>query len=793
MRRMAGLELDGWRDHACRGWRLDDATSSEGHADMVEGGYASVVVTAHLTTIGGPQAIHSPIGRGGGWGDVGDPVLRRALAPLWSSFLIGDPAPSWTSDLRAATDALTKQAQDIVFCMPDRPQMDESRQQALLTALTGAKRPRVTLLWRPVAMLLGWLETADGCQAREGMRVACLQHASDGFEIQYLTLRALPSEGGLLVPERAGFGQVIAPHLGLQTLRDAAEQATAKANSLTLTSLIGRPRLPDDQLFAPCPATKMEVFRLENADWQLLNAPEIGVLTDHPAPVRDLDNEAADIVLLSTPLAARHHAWLRAAWATLPAPMQILNPGASASGSLQAARRIARGTPHYLDRLDQVSLVVLRQGEPVFEDLIPANAIVPGNREYVSHPITNMVWGRDMASAQFFLRKGSHEIRCWITPEVPAPTTDEPLVIQLRQRPAQGWAALTIGSRDWDYLARNPIRLDWMTLAQETRSEQEILTSLRGKRPIVPHRVLQPPGMLAWDGVPGREGLSSLLARFDVSRDGDLANLARTIRLNPREDDGSRSRAIGTDGDLPPGLSLEAQLDLHRVIKLLAQHLEHQVSVGRGLPNNDALLTLTWMYERCPPDVVREIVRAVKCALSGDYHVFLAPKASTTVVMHGAGRVVREPSDLIELIPEALAWLGDARPLNNGLGLLAALLSRPVETPRILPQLGIDRLAFGLNNILHRITRERIAGSRLKYALISIVGLLRIREIEPWAMVADRSPSAASFVKILQDETSYIYGPKARTTTESILEVIKMLEGAGGRPDIFSVLETIED
>jgi hypothetical protein len=199
------------------------------------------------------------------------------------------------------------------------------------------------------------------------------------------------------------------------------------------------------------------------------------------------------------------------------------------------------------------------------------------------------------------------------------------------------------------------------------------------------------------------------------------------------------------------------------------------------------------MYERCPPKVVREIVRAVECALNGKEHVFLAPKASTTVVMHGAGRIVREPSDLIELIPKVLDWLTDARSLNNGLGLLAALLSRPAETPRVLPQIGIDRLAGGLHKILHRLTTERISGSRLKYSLISIVGILRIREINPWALVANRSPWAASFVKILQDETGYLDGPKAKTTTESILEVIKMLQGAGGRPDIFSVLDTIED
>ncbi|MBV1800498.1 hypothetical protein [Siccirubricoccus sp. G192] len=614
-----------------------------------------------------------------------------------------------------------------------------------------------------------------------------------GSELQYLTLRRLPAEDHVLVPERAGFGQVVAPHLGLQGLHDDAEQAIAQANGLTLTDLSGRPRLQDDQLFAPCPVLKTEVFRLENADWRLLRAPATGVLPQRAGSVDALGDLAADIVLLSTPLAARHHGWLRTVLGKLTVPVQILASGTSARGCLEAARRIARGAPHYLDRLDPVALVVLRLGEPVFEDLIPAGAIVPGNREYVSPPIRNMVWGRGMATAQFFLRKGQHEIRRWVTPEVPAPDGEEHLLIQLKQRPAQGWAALTISSASWDYLARNPVRLDWMTLERESRSGDEILASLRQPRPVVPQRVHQPAGMLAWEGMPGREGLGDLLARFDVGRPGDISELADTIRWSPRAQDGSRLRAIGSDGDLPPALDHVALVNLQRAAEALSKYLMEKVARQRGLANNGPLLALTWMYERCPAEVVREIVGAVRCVLENRRHVFLEPVASTTVVMHGAGRVVREPGDLIELIPRVLDWLADASSLNNGLGLLAGIMSRPAATSRILSQLDMDHLAAGLMGILRRLTRQRISGSRLKYALIAMVGLLRVREHDPWALVADRSRWATSFVEILRQETGYLRGAQASRTIESIAEVIMMLEGVGGRPDIFSVLETIEE
>jgi hypothetical protein len=788
MRRMAGLELDGWLDYACRGWPADGETASEDDAELVEGNHASVIVSYQGTTIGGPQAVLSPIGRGGGWGAIGDPGLRRSVAELWSVFLEGNPAPSWHADLRAATDALTRHAQDIVFCIPDRLQMDEARQQAVLDALAGVKRPRVTLLWRPVAMLLGWLETA-GAQAREGMRVACLQQASDGIEVQHLTLRA---HAGLLVPERDGAGSVEAPHLGLQALCEAAEQATATTNTLSQNFMEGRPRLPVDQLFAPCPAPELEIFRLAGTDWRILRPPTAGVLPDVTRQGTDALDLEADIVLLSTPLAERHHAWLRASL-SLHASMQILAPGTAARGCLLAARRIARGIPHYLDRLDQVALVVLRQGVPVFEDLIPAGAIVAGNREYVSRPITNMVWGSGMASAQFFLRKGAREIRRWTTPDVPAPEGEQRLIIQLKQRPAQGWAVLSVGSTHWEYLARNPIRLDWQTLEPDDRPEDNILASLSRPKPTIPNRVHQPPGLLPWIGKPPREGLASRLARFNPNQRDALVHLAAAFRQSVRQQDKSYIRAIGTDGEVPPELSAQSYGHLQQVIEALTHHLRSHVVSGVGLQDNNALLVLTWMFERCPKTVTQELIRALECAFTGRPHVFLTARSSMMVVMHGVGRIVHEEEDLVRLIPQVINWLDSASSLNNGLGLLAALLSRPARTPQALMQLDMDHLAKGLLQILKQISKKKISGSRLKYTLIAIAGLLRIREFNPWALVTDQSPWAASFSKILTEEMAYLQGPKFAATLYSLSEVVKLLQGKGGRPDIFVVLDEIED
>jgi hypothetical protein len=116
-----------------------------------------------------------------------------------------------------------------------------------------------------------------------------------------------------------------------------------------------------------------------------------------------------------------------------------------------------------------------------------------------------------------------------------------------------------------------------------------------------------------------------------------------------------------------------------------------------------------------------------------------------------------------------------------------------VETPRVLLQLEVDHLAKGLLRILQHLTTRRIAGSRLKYTLIAIAGLLRVREFDPWALLSDRSPLAASLVQIMEEATEYLRQTGSISSINSINEIVKMLQGVGGRPDILLILEEIED
>jgi hypothetical protein len=171
-----------------------------------------------------------------------------------------------------------------------------------------------------------------------------------------------------------------------------------------------------DLLFRETPLAGEEIVRRSNSNWLKLAVPQDFVVPALADGIAELSTEADQVVLLS-PLAERHRDLLGSGLAArgVGQPVIVADPDTAARGGLFAARRIERGIPHYLDHLDQISLIVMRRNQPVFEDLIPTNAIVLGNREYVSKPLTSMLWTAGMTEVQFYIRKGPREIRHWVT------------------------------------------------------------------------------------------------------------------------------------------------------------------------------------------------------------------------------------------------------------------------------------------------------------------------------------------------------------------------------------------
>lgn len=794
MRLPVGIDINGWVDGASRDWSPEEPDVQLGAPHRVDGGIYPVVVAHDRLHVGGPQASVSPIGRGGGWGQIGAPEKRRAISTAWDRLLSMTPDPADAKDIAAAVAALSQFADHRIVCIPDRPEMDEERQRLLLQALLGTRQPDAKLVWRSVALLLGMLDGGRLKSALDGSRVACLIHEPDGFVLQTFTVRSLSNHPGWLAPERGGVGQLHPSRWGLASLLDHARNAVEKANPNLAVWGTEPPRMPAVLLFEPTLPDGPEIVRRDNGNWARVDPPAaLDMPYDADLALADVD---ADMLLLLTPLASRHHSHLSALLrdATGLDPI-VVAPEVAARGALYAARRMARDIPHYLDRLDPIALVVARDGAPVFEDLIGPEEFVPGNREYISKPIEHLAWPAGMDRAEFYICKGAEQIRRWNIEGLPPPARAQALVIQLRQTPAQGWARLSITSAEWETLRSRPIMLDWNGLEAIDATREEVLAKLARPRPVVPQRLRISPDIGLWDGSMRAPGLASALRDFHAAARPSLHDLSQSLASGYRNV-GAGQRlpffAVGSDGDLPVGLDPHLAGQLDAAIEMARQQLRAAMA-GRELKDNGALRALTWIFARCPAEVRSELFQAARNAADRKSHPFLAPPQARTVVVQGLGRVTIDEAILREAIPLAVAHLDN----TNFMAALAAMLSRAPMAPAVLSSMDVEHIADRIRIKITSCIMDRKFNIGFRHALTSIVGVLRVREYDPWALLSDRS-SAANIMHSEVERAANVIGLRQRSirAAQALLsvlpEIAKLLAGREGRPDILEAIEAIE-
>lgn len=799
MAKLAGIDLGGWHDAACRNFRptLEPDETGPTVREIIDGGIGGVVVDMErggaTRTIAGPQAILSPIGRGGGWSNIGAPHLRRSVRALWSALLSGKAEAARTADAAAGVLALAAGAEKILFCVPDRPEMSERPQQMLLRGLTGRGLPRPTLLWRSVAALLDVLDDDHGLRMTAGMTVVVLTHEPDGVALQRFALRRLEAYAPL-VPERAAPGRLLWPQWGLDPLLDALTRAVRDANPVYADNdKAETPRLPLSLLLAEPPYELPEIVRRDNGDWLQIDAPpERDIAPDIDPTAVALP--AADLVLLASPLATRHRvrleADIRRAWPGVP--VYALDAAAAARGALRAAERIAGNLPHYLDRLDPIALAVLRDDEPVFQDLIPPDAAVPGDREYRSDPITSLMWPAGKTEVDFYILKGGRAVRHWTTAKMAAPNRPQPLTLQLRQTPAQGWATLTVTSSAWEPLRTRPIVLDWNSpeLTEDERPPAEILASLRPKPPVVPDPISHAADIGLWDGRLKKQDLVSELRSLDASSMKDFSRLVEILRspftIYGTASDGApvarKVHAIASDGSVPDTAPADDVRRLDTVLSVVAQRMRTAVVERRPLASNDLVLVATWAFGRCPAAVRPLLVDAYFADKAGRPHPLTAPRKASTALIHGLGRCIEDGALAVLLIRSLL----DGAPSVDAWGAAGALLSRPATTPQHLRDDDVTEIAHKLVRLFGRIREEQSYAVTLKYALLCAVGLLRVRERLPSALVATSSPIAGA----LRDEISGIADqirrhagkpvPAQKQKLTIMASLIEYLNGTGG-------------
>lgn len=781
--RLAGLDVNGWRDTAVRSWERADLDADIASDARIDGGRASSVVRVgdgdSAVWTGGAQADLAPHGRGGGWGDVGASDRRVPVADLMAR-ITHDTKPWHDEELLAAVvRGLAPGADIAVLAIPDGTGFGEGAQERALGALKAAGVRRPLLAWRPVLAAL--LAIEDGVD--EGARIGVVSHCAEGLTCQSLVVRRR-SEDRVAAPQRLGEAILTSPAWGLSALEATSRAAVLATNPVVdrLDRVIDRARLP--ALAAMGESPEAEVLRLDNGAWI-----ELRPRPPSPPPLR-LHAErfgGCDKVLLETVVEGEvREALVRAVEGILGVPVAALPPDAVARGARIAAGRLSRGEPIYFDVLPQMRTIVLDGHEPASQDLIDSTELLPAGRTYRTPRPIRFGWPASREALDIYLdRDGSGGPRRSRIAVDDGPSSNRTVELILEQAPAAGPARLTVSARDWPSLRDHPRTILFDQAEVDGRTWEEIIDDLRRPPPAYPDRMVLPCGLGPWFGTrdawgarPGG-GLAELLRRDPPDWKALADTIAKTARDWPS---GPSEYAVDSDGALP--VEIEADPDITRLLTLrcweAASTVFRHARERNEVPDNDRLRFLTWTFRMCPGPVVDEVIAAIRASR----HPFNRRGAATSL-HHALGRVaekgrLKEAADILRAFPALHEWK------EYHVACAAFLLSRNDEIFNHLTRGDVDRMAEVVEASLIRPDLRR---RQLTYTSTLLGGLLRWRTKEQFALVPGEDDWGDRLHGALD---AALERGRVAGLSDGLLVTLEdlrgQLEGRGGRPDILAAL-----
>jgi hypothetical protein len=756
MSRNLGVDLNGLVDQV--------ASSENGSLQLGQGEIPSVVVVPHaqpprsrtLLTVTGIEATRSFEGRGWTWpaaaraegvaaripiADILDRVARDQ--PIRIREVDHDPA-----DLAVAAaiglGAEERGNASTTLVVRDNGSVDEEAQQRLINGF-GKRRMPVTLLWRPVAAVLGIEEGLNPVADQlHGRKLGVVSVLGDGIDVSVLEIEGREDTAGTyVVPVRA--------RGGIRVRFDRPLSACAEELAKRL--------LPDDlhnvrQLVWGSGAAMRAFLSLDPGEtivqvrgqWQLLRfdgAPaNVGLpVLDQVAlsQARVLLHDVREVIVEGPGMDATVGG-LRLGYRVrdelLPEGTRSLFDGWLARGivakgaAIYGFRRTV-GRTTYFDHLPRLRFAALRGEEPAFIDLVPPDARLEGGQAYDPEPIDLGLW----------IEAGTSEIRNFLVKETdPSPRVSTvllhkvpdvrtPVRVKIHQRPLAGLARITLIPDDAGGL--RPIELDWGRMTVVGRSEEEILdyiaTGGRAVPPIVIihcHQMLWEHGSSTWPSLLALLAKAPRTAQDLVRAPRDSLSAMRTItdRLRRLDSpkritrgangDESRYRAVSSLGDIPvfkteAGAAAVANLeDMLESVSKIASDPEHSKKVRES-----ALRLCSWVFSRCPQRL-RELVMVDLAAES--------PTFIRSLAFQVAGRIVTDRQEILTMF-SALAPV--ETPLLYHLRAALLVLSRIDRAAMLIAPSVADHLArCALNNM--QSARNRPSGSHLTSTSIQLVAAL---------------------------------------------------------------------
>ena len=773
---MIGIDLNG----------LCDVSVNDVKTGILRGGGVPSVVVVQprlkqgdpLQVIAGEEAAMAVEGRGWQWPNSARVVdieqsqrvpLHHVLEALGEGLQIqaAGEARAPTELLAAAIAALARPQgpapegeRPVVITVPDDGHfLEEARQRLIDAAVQSGLTP--TLLWRPVAALLGMESKFDekDVPRLSGKTVGVLSCLEDGVHAARLDIETITDgEESYFVPIRRESGIVAPYRKPISTL--AAELAKKYAS------------LDDPQegwqLLWGSGLVLSWLLRLKARDtvaqttggWKLISS-ETPINLPHvefaEKALGKLVNflEGVHYTIFEGPALETYCGGMRLAYflrGKLPRTAHPLNWATkdqhlAARGCVVYQKRKAQSRVTYYDHLPQLRLAVLRGGtDPKFLDLIEPTARVEGGKAYDNECDLGLSVKPGTPALNFYLlREGNAKPR-HIQAELPDRlSTAVPIRLRIRQQPAQGTARLTLVAANDGSLFR-PVELHWEQMEEQDLSEEEVLERLQEESVDVPPVQPQPCHPLLWTAhlasVSGSLAqflpqLAGVLDRDRPSSEGLLPLLDRNSRLLTRRSspailtrrqvvDWKLYRAVSSDGAVPEeGDELSPTLldQFDKCLTRLGELITSDVHMDQGL--RSAIVRLGgWCFLRCPDGVRQHLIETTRSDGVPDARVYF----------RAMGKVFVEDEDcraFFALLERQLSRQDATFKLHEIEGLFY-LLSLREEAPLALTNHQATLFAGKLLDRIRECVRAGKPLSRLVSAsLKTYAGLMRYRLFRP--------------------------------------------------------------
>lgn len=804
--------------------------------------------------IGGPQAALAPHGRGSGWGKEIGAAENRVF---WTDVLNAIASDTLTSVQSEAVtvflDGLVDEPSVAHVAVPDAGSFDESARDRLLRLLSRTRRLRSTLLWRPIAAILGWLEDPagrGGLQPAPDMRIGVLSLMSGGMQFADAKLiRECWRGSDLLVPERSvaglealqGFGgEVVVEQgrMGIASRMQGVDQATVSVANAPWRAAIGQ-------------RPGFELVRLPNRSWR--RVPDYvmpAVVISQSDVLREFRERvmAADVLIIEGPMAG-NVPWVETVLQAIGAPEVPIyhsSGGLVARGCLAAALRTAAGEPVYYDFLPQLEINALVGGEPRFVELVPKHKRLLGGSVYRGAAPGEFSIGKGATRPVFFLFKEDFPKGRKAEVDLPEEADREHQIsVTVEQAPGQGFAQVRVSSDSFETLRRRPIELDWSTMELVEQTKEEILESLSGQGGLSYPNAVSTPGhpflwypdhpkgdlrdqLQAYIDIPlirsgdvdhtGREALQALRERF--SKPETPSYVARRMGLNC-EDPGS-FRALDSDGHLPESkgdfrVPESAEKLLSAALKKAGDELKEALE-HRRFRNDEKLLGdivgfASWCFWRCPASVVE--------LLLAKYGGRTSAPLNNILYRQGLGRVLNAEEDLVKYFSAIDAKLqGSDKLVEAEFSALGRVLGTSPEAAAILvPTIANMVLQETCEQLAveNKVERADAYKRRFKASLLMLAALLRHRRVRPTFINPNSGAAGKTLLGILEDALGR--NEQFKTTEERLRdrqrgpnapkhnaaarrfernagilrELIAMIHGEGSDPNIIRKIDEIEE